>query len=261
MEDAKIIFEKREHVAIITLNMPERLNSLSSDLTMTLLETLHRVENAEDVRVLVITGSGKGFCAGGDLKEFSGQQDKGGYIGRLAGILHQCIVCIRRMPKPVIAAVNGVASGAGMSLVLACDLAVAAENASFNMAYIRLGGSPDGGGSMFLARTLGLKRAAELIFSGRMLGAEEALENGIVNSVVAAEETLSYALEVAKDLANGPSLALAESKELINAALFPDLECHLEKERRAFVRLGGTRDFHEGIQAFLEKRRPLFKGE
>ncbi len=257
----EVVVEKVDQVAVITFNMPDRLNAFSTGLTKAFLETLHRIEKAKEIRAVVITGQGKGFCAGGDLKEFSQQEEKAGYIRDLAGTLHECIISLRRMHQPVIAAVNGVASGAGMSLVLACDLAAADENASFNMAYIKLGGSPDGGGSLVLARTLGLKRATELIFSGRMLSAREALEIGIINQVVSPGESLSHALGMAKELAKGPSLALAASKQLINAALFPELECHLERERRTFVELGGTRDFQEGLEAFLEKRRPLFKGE
>jgi 2-(1,2-epoxy-1,2-dihydrophenyl)acetyl-CoA isomerase len=261
MESKRVVLEEREGVALIKLNMPDRLNSLSLGLTESLLKTLQRVGSSRDFSAVVLTGCGKGFCAGGDLKEFSGQGDKGEYLRDLIWILHDCVVSIRRMPKPVVAAVNGVASGAGMSLVLACDLAVADENALLNMAYIRLGGSPDGGGSLFLARTLGLKRASDLIFTGRMVNAREALNMGLVNRIAPAGEALETALGMAEELSKGPSLAFAASKELINAALFPDLECHLERERRAFVGLGDTRDFEEGIRAFLDKRRPAFKGE
>ncbi len=256
-----VIFENREGIALITLNMPERLNALSIGLTGDLLKILNKIEDSGDIRAVVITGSGNGFCAGGDLREFAKEDNKIEYLRDLIDILNLCVVSIRRMAQPVIAAVSGAASGAGMSLVLTCDLAVADETSLFNMAYVKIGVSPDGGGSLVLAKTLGLKKATDLIFSGRMLSAKEALNMGIVNQVVPAGEALNRALAMAEDLAKGPSLAFAASKRLINSALFSELETHLEKEKRTFLELGKTKDFSEGLEAFLEKRRPLFKGE
>ncbi len=154
----EVILKRVQETALVILNRPPSLNAFSTSLTSRLAEVLQELERDQEVKTVVITGEGKGFCAGGDVKEFYQQKERWGYIMDLAGVLHQCIVSIRRMEKPVIAAVNGVASGAGMSLVLACDLAVADEEASFNMAYIRIAASPDGGGSLVLSRSLGLKR-------------------------------------------------------------------------------------------------------
>ncbi len=260
MEEEKVILQKLDETALVKLNRPPNLNALNTSLTQRLLEIILTLEKDPEIKSVVITGEGKGFCAGGDVKEFYQQEERWGYIMDLAGILHQCISSIRRMPKPVIAAVNGVASGAGMSLVLACDLAVADEKASFNMAYIRIAASPDGGSSLILSRTLGLKRASELIFSGHMVGAQEALELGLINRVAPHGKALDVALEMARELNQGPPLAMAACKALINQALFPDLECHLEAERRSISHLGTTQDFQEGLTAFFEKRKPNFKG-
>ncbi len=256
----EVVLRKGEGTAIITLNRPPSLNALNTSLTRELLKILESLERREEVKSVIITGEGKGFCAGGDVKEFYQEQDRWSYIMELAGILHQCVISIRRMPKPVIAAVNGVASGAGMSLVLTCDLAVADEKALFNMAYIKIGASPDGGGSLILSRTLGLKRASELIYSGRMVSAQEALALGLINRIAPQGKALEVALEMARELNQGPPLAMAACKELINKVLFPDLECHLEAERRSISLLGTSQDFHEGLEAFLEKRSPKFKG-
>ncbi len=260
MGEKEVILQKLDKTALIKLNRPQNLNAFSTSLTKNLLQTILRLENDPEVKSVVITGEGKGFCAGGDVKEFYQQEERWDYIMDLAGLLHLCITSIRRMPKPVIAAVNGVASGAGMSLVLACDLAVADEKASFNMAYIKIAASPDGGGSLILSRTLGLKKASELIFSGRMLDAREALELGLINRISPPGQALNVALEMARELNQGPPLALAASKALINQALFGDLECHLEAERRNISHLGTTRDFQEGLEAFFQKRKPKFKG-
>ncbi len=252
--------EEQEGTALVTLNRPQSLNALNTSLAKKLYAILVHLERKQEIKTIVITGEGKGFCAGGDVKEFYQKHERWSYIMELAGTLHQCVTSIRRAPKPVIAAVNGVASGAGMSLVLACDLAVADENASFNMAYIKIAASPDGGGSLILSRILGLKKASELIFSGRMVKAREALELGLINQVAPPGKTLEKAMELARQLNQGPPIALAASKELINKALFPDLENHLEAERRSIARLGTTKDFQEGLEAFFQKRSPNFKG-
>jgi len=255
-----VLLMKEGTTALVVLNRPSALNALNTSLGRQLTDTLEGLETAKEIKAVVITGEGKPFSAGGDVKEFYQQEDRRRYILEITSLLHRCIISIRRMPKPVIAAVNGVASGAGMSLVLACDLAVADENARLNMAYIKIGASPDGGGSLTLTRTLGLKKASELIFSGRMVNAQEALDLGLINEIAPSGKALERALELAQGLSQGPPLAMAASKVLINKAFFHDLEAHLEAERRSIAHLGTTGDFQEGLDAFFQKRPPKFKG-
>ncbi len=256
----EVLFEKQGETALVTLNRPQNLNALNTSLATQLADILEGLEPEKEIRTLVITGAGRAFSAGGDVKEFRQQQDRRSYILELTSLLNRCISSIRRMPKTVIAAVNGVASGAGMSMVLACDLAIADEEATLNMAYIKIAASPDGGGSLTLTRTLGLKKASELIFSGRMVNTQEALDLGLVNEITSSGRAVERALELAQGLNQAPPLAIAASKELINRALFYDLQTHLEAERRSIAYLGTTTDFQEGLEAFFQKRLPKFKG-
>jgi len=255
-----VLLMKEGTTALVVLNRPLALNALNTSLGKQLTDALEDLEMAKEIKAVVITGEGKPFSAGGDVKEFHQQEDRRRYILEITSLLHRCIISIRKMPKPVIAAVNGVASGAGMSLVLACDLAIADEKARLNMAYIKIAASPDGGGSLTLARTLGLKKASELIFSGRMVNPQEALDLGLINEIAPSGKALERALELAQGLSEGPPLAIAASKVLINKAFFHDLEAHLETERRSIAHLGTTGDFQEGLDAFFQKRPPKFKG-
>ena len=263
MNHQTVQLEMHGAVAVLTLNRPERLNALTVDVAhdfgVALGEALEK-----GVRSIVLTGSGRAFSAGGDLREM---QEIASQEGRLEAffdeplrILNDAILLIRQTPVPFIAAVNGVASGGGCNLALACDLVIAAESAKFNQAFIKIGLSPDCGGTFILPRLIGWKRATELLFTGEMLTAERAVEIGMINAVVPDSELMSQALAMAERLAAAPTAAIGQIKKLLEASAANDYGGQLDLERRAQIESGKTRDFVEGVAAFLEKRPPRFTG-
>lgn len=262
MQYEKILYEKRDQVATITLNRPESMNAFDTAIGQELVDCLSRCSEDADCRALILTGAGRAFCAGGDVREMQASMgDRPQLLVRQLTIqLHAIISAIRRMNKPVIAAVNGAASGAGFSMALACDLVIAAEGTRFNSAYVLIGLSPDGGMTYFLPRLVGLQRANHLFFSGEFVAAEKGFEMGFVNQVVKEEELMETVYALASRLASAPTLAIAETKQLVNCSLSESLESHLENERQALARSAGTEDFKEGIGAFFEKRKASFKG-
>ncbi|MFQ5925514.1 MAG: enoyl-CoA hydratase/isomerase family protein [Dehalococcoidia bacterium] len=262
MQYENIIYEKRDQVATITLNRPQSLNALDPAMGQELVDCLIRCSEDADCRALILTGAGRAFCAGGDVKDMRASMEDSPQLllKRLTIQFHTIVSDIRRMNKPVIAAVKGVASGAGFPLALACDLVIAAEGTRFNAAYVLIGLSPDGGLTYFLPRLVGLQRASQLFFSGDVVDAERGLEMGFVNQVVKEEELMEVAYALASRLASAPTLAIAEAKQLINCSLSESLESQLENERQAIARSAGTEDFKEGISAFFEKRKASFKG-
>ncbi|WP_337287808.1 enoyl-CoA hydratase [Candidatus Methylomirabilis sp.] len=249
-------------VATITLNRPDRYNALNGRMVEELLEAVLACHEDQAVRAVVLTGAGQAFCAGGDVREFL---DHAGalalQIKRLLGSLHSVISSICRMPKPVIAGVGGVAAGAGMGLVMACDLAVAAESAGFTMAYTKIGLPPDAGSSYFLPRLVGLRRATELTFTNRVLTAEEAKEWGLVNRVVPDAELGVTVDALANELASGPTLALGRAKRLLSMSDQVCLETQMGNEAELIALSSQTADFREGVRAFTEKRVPAFSGQ
>lgn len=254
-------FEVRERVAYITLDRPDAANTLSAEMARDLLAAATACERDHDVRVVVITGAGKAFCAGGDLKSFAAAFDTGGEeLGAVLAGLHEAILKLTRMTPPVIAAVNGVAAGAGVSLACACDLIVAAESARFTVAYTRAGLSPDGSCTYFLPRRIGLGRALELTLTNRMLAAREALEWGMVNRIVPDADLMTETTRLATELANGAPLALGAAKRLLRVSATVSLEEQLEREADSIVELAQSADGHEGIEAFVAKRAPMFEG-
>lgn len=262
MQYQKIIYEKKEHVATVTLNRPENLNALDPAMAQELVDCLNQCSEDAEVRALILTGSGRGFCAGADVRQMQASLEDSPpiFLRKLTIQLHAITSAIRRMSKPVIAAVNGVASGWGFPLALACDLIIATEGARFNSAYIFIGLCPDGGLTYFLPRLVGLQRANQILFSGEPIDANRGLEIGFVNQVVKGEELMDAARAVASKLASAPALAMAETKQLINSSLSESLESQMENERQALARSGATEDFREGISAFFEKRKASFKG-
>jgi 2-(1,2-epoxy-1,2-dihydrophenyl)acetyl-CoA isomerase len=244
-------------VLTITLNRPDVLNAFNADLHRALAATLKEAE-AEDVRAVVITGAGRGFCVGQDLTEF---REAPGDIGeRLRGNYHPNILALRRLEKPVLAAVNGPAAGAGLSFACACDLRLAAASATFVPAFINIGLVPDSGGTYFVRRLLGTARAFEWMTSGRRLSAVEALDWGLVSEVVADEKLAERAAERAAELAAMPTRGIGLTKRLFDHAENATLAEQLELEAQLQTAATKTSDFREGVDAFLEKREPRFEG-
>jgi 2-(1,2-epoxy-1,2-dihydrophenyl)acetyl-CoA isomerase len=249
--------EVAEGVATLTLNRPESLNALNSQMRRELLAALKGIARDDAVRAVILTGEGRGFCSGADLRGGSGERDFRTVLEREYNPL---IRAIRDLPKPVIAAVNGVAAGAGVSLALACDLVYAAEEATFIQAFVRIGLVPDSGSTRTLVRTLGRHRAAQLIFSGEPLTAAEAHVAGLVNVVLPGTEIMDAAREAAARLAKAPTRAIGYAKRLINAAEDGTLQESLALEAQMQDLAGRTDDHAEGVAAFTEKREPRFVG-
>lgn len=248
-------------VATLTLNRPESYNALDLGIGDELAEAVASVGRDPSVRAVILTGAGKAFCSGGDLRFFQNWQgSKSEVFGVLTQRLHRIILDIRQMPKPVIAAVNGVAGGAGFSLAMACDLRLAVDTARFKQAYTSAGLVPDGGWTLTVARRIGLGKASELLFLDPVLEAQQALALGLVNRVVAAAELARAASEMAAQLAAGPTLSFARAKALLNRSLLAGLEEQLEQERQGIMESGATEDFQEGLEAFFAKRPPKFSG-
>jgi 2-(1,2-epoxy-1,2-dihydrophenyl)acetyl-CoA isomerase len=244
-------------VLTVTLNRPDVLNALNTDMHRALAAALKEARDAE-VRAVVLTGAGRAFCVGQDLTEF---REAPGDIGtRLNETYHPNVLAIRALEKPVIAAVNGPAAGAGLSFACVCDLRLASEAAAFIPAFINIGLIPDSGGSYFVTRILGPARAFEWLTSGRRLTAAEAYAWGLVSEVVEGDGLAARAAEVAADLAALPTRGIGMTKRLIEHALDASLEQQLEREAQLQAAATKTNDFREGVDAFLEKRPPRFTG-
>jgi 2-(1,2-epoxy-1,2-dihydrophenyl)acetyl-CoA isomerase len=262
MPYSTLLLDIRDHVAHLTLNRPEAYNTITDEVTRELMRAALECDQDPSVRAVLITGAGKAFSAGGDLRGFAAQHDVlPAHIKELTTYLHAAISFLTRMRAPIIAAVNGVAAGAGMSLVCASDIAIAAESARFTMAYTAAGLSPDGSGTFFLPRIVGLRRALDLALTNRVLSAREAQEWGLVSRVVPDDELQAQAGELAARLAAGPTRALGAAKRLIRESWNQTLETQLTFESESIAEMTRTADAWEGIQAFLEKRPPSFKGE
>jgi len=260
-----VIVERREGVFEITLNRPEVLNAVNREAIAELAEAAAEAAEDRTTRAVLLKGAGSHFCAGGDITMFAelirlepAERQKA--LHRIVDTLHPLLVRMRHMPKPVVAAVQGAAAGFGLSLVLAADLALAAEDAVFTSGYIHLGTSPDGGMTATLARTVGLKHAAELMLLGDRFDARRALELGLVNRVVPADALAAEADALASRLAAGPTHAYGRTKALLQATLGDSFDAQLRRETDSFAICAATEDFAEGVRAFLEKRRPVFTG-
>ena len=263
MDFQNLLFAVGEGVATITLNRPERLNAFTQGLHTDLREALGRVREDRSVRVLVITGAGRGFCAGQDLNDRAVTRDPAppDLGDSLEKNYKPLVLGIRALPIPVIAAVNGVAAGAGASFALACDVVVAARSAAFIQAFCRLGLVPDAGGTYFLTRSLGPARAMGLALFGDRLGAEQAEAWGLIWKCVDDAELMPTVRELAAQLAAGPTLGYGRTKQAIHSAERHALEQQLDFERDLQRELGRTQDFQEGVRAFLEKRPARFTGQ
>ena len=254
-------FDIKNQVAHLTLNRPDHANALNMQMGRELLDVSIRCDEDPAIRAVVLSGAGKMFAAGGDLKSF---QAMGEGISRglkeLTTYFHAMISRFSRMDAPVIVAVNGMAAGAGFSLAVAGDLVLAAQSARFVMAYTGSGLTPDGSSSYYLPRLIGLRRTQELMLTNRRLSAQEALEWGLVTRVVADAELLSEATALAEKLAAGPTKAFGGVKKLLVDSFAHTLESQMELETRAIVEMSRCHDGREGIAAFIEKRKPDFQG-
>lgn len=250
--------DKKDGICTITMNSPKTLNALSENLTTCLEEAFEDCFD-ESIRAVVLTGSGKAFCAGGDLQ---GMLEMGApkWLQQVPKKLAVVISAIRALPKPVIAAVNGPAMGVGMSVAMACDLRIASDRASFVQSYTSVGLSPDGAWSLTVPRIIGLSKAMEMLLLDTPVKAEEALRLGMVSMVVTAESFLEETEKLAMKLAAGPTMAFARGKQLINRSLLRELECQMENERQSIMAGGASADFAEGADAVFKKRKPEFTG-
>ncbi|MCL5044867.1 MAG: enoyl-CoA hydratase-related protein [Deltaproteobacteria bacterium] len=257
--DKDLVSAREGAVAVLTLNRPEVFNALDLALGEALLDALIECDQDDRVRAVLLTGAGRAFCAGGDIRAMAAAGPKAAaFLEKLTVFLHASVATIARMPKPVIMAVNGPAAGAGFSLALAGDLLVASERATFTVAYTKIGLAPDGSSTFFLPRIVGCKRAFDLMASNRALAAAEAYELGLVSAVFAESEFEARAREISRHLAAGPTQALARTKRLL--ALEATLETQMESERQAISACARSEDFREGIKGFLDKRAVVFAG-
>ncbi len=254
----------KDGVAVLTLNRPDRLNAMSPAMLDAMLDALPRLADDGSVGVVVLTGAGRGFCAGGDVKDMAeGREFGGDTLEEKASALRSRMEVSRwlhEMPKPTIAMVRGAAAGAGLSLAMACDLRIAGDSARFAPAFARVGYSGDFGGSFFLTRLVGTAKARELYYTADILGAEQALALGLANRVVPDARLEEETMALARKLAGGPRVALRYMKRNMNAAESGSLKELLDLEAWHHTRCGMTEDHREAARAFVEKREPVFRG-
>ena len=254
-------FQVDESLARVTLNRPKAMNSMNIQMAQELMQAMLRCDRDPQIRAVLITGSGSVFSAGGDVRSFSDAGDRlSSALREMSTYLHVSVSRMAGMDPPVVAAVNGVAAGAGMSLAVAADLVLAAESARFLVAYTQIGLAPDGSSSYFLPRLIGLRRTQELMFTNRMLSAAEAHAMGLVTRVVPDADLAAESEKLARSLAAGPTQAFGTVKRLLLASYSEGLESQMERESRAISDMARTEDAREGIQAFLEKRKAKFAG-
>jgi 2-(1,2-epoxy-1,2-dihydrophenyl)acetyl-CoA isomerase len=250
-------------VATITLNRPDVLNSFNRAMALELRDALHAVRSDTAVRAVLLTGAGRAFCAGQDLAEVSPRPD--GSLPPLGAIVHECynpiIELIRTTEKPFVAAVNGVAAGAGANLALACDIVIAAKEAAFIQSFAKVGLIPDSGGTFILPRLVGLARATALTFLGEKLSAERAVEIGLIYRAVDGAELVATSRALAEELARMPTVGLGLTKRAFNAAVTSDLTAQLAREEELQAIAGRTDDYRIGVTSFLEKKKPVFTGK
>jgi 2-(1,2-epoxy-1,2-dihydrophenyl)acetyl-CoA isomerase len=259
---ASILLAVEGGIATLTFNRPQVMNAMDGDMMIELRAAAELVERDRAVRVVVLRGAGKAFLAGGDVAVFAQRlAELPELIVRWGRDLHFGIQALRRMDKPVLASVHGAVAGAGLSVLCAADLAVAAETARFSLAYANIGASPDGGSTYFLPRLVGYKKAMELTLLPELFDASTAQRHGLVNWVVPEAQLDVETRRMAQRLAEGPTRAYAEAKRLMNASLAGSMHTQMEEELFAFSRCARTKDLAEGVTAFVEKRRPLFRGE
>ncbi len=258
-----LLYDTMDTIVTLTLNRPDRLNALGDTLREELCDALGRASADPAARVIVITGAGRGFCAGGDMKAAHEVQEgvrERALLDRVAPLRDKVVLAMRDAPKPIIAAVNGPAAGAGMNLALACDLRLASTAARFGQTFVKRGLHVDWGGTYFLPRLVGMAKACELIFTGEMISAEEAYTLGLLNQLVPPERLMPATYELAQKIAVGPPIAIRLAKRALYHNQDVDLRAALEFETFAQNVCRETEDAREGIRAFVEKRPPQFQG-
>ena len=264
MNYTTIGYEKADGIATITLNRPDNMNTYNIEMLNELDSVLETVTQDDEIRAVIITGEGRAFSAGADVKGVEGLLGLKEELPETEDTLKmivRVVIAIRQVPKPVVAALNGVVAGGASNFVLACDLVVASEKARMAQNFINIGLVPDGGGTYFLPALIGYQRTAEIFFTGKILSAQEALDLGLYNRVVPPEEVMSAARELAEELAQKPTAAIAAGKAILNRETIPVLRSYLEDEASAQRRMVATHDAKEGMTAFLEKRKPNFIGK
>ncbi len=248
-------------VAFISLNRPEVFNSFNREMALSLQDTLDSCETNNEVRAIVLSGTGKAFCAGQDLKEVTSPELNPGFKKILEEHYNPIITRIRSIKKPIIAAVNGVAAGAGANIALACDIVIADEKASFIQAFSLIGLVPDSGGTFFLPRLIGFQKASAIAMLGDKISAEEAERLGMIYKYVSSDEFEETVQKIAVKMANMPTKALGMIKHLLNKSMTNDLSAQLALESKLQIEAAQSEDYKEGVSAFIEKRRPNFKGK
>lgn len=268
MKYQTILLDKAEGIATLTLNRPERLNALNDQMAEELVDVLHVIDKDDEIRVLVITGAGRAFCSGADVrdrfmrlieeaKKGEGRVERLG-VGRFA---EEACMALQKLRPPVIASINGPAVGFGCTLALACDMRIASDEARLGLVFVRVGLTPEFGSTYFLPRLVGIAKACELVFTGKIIDATEAKEIGLVNQVVPAAQLKATTDELAKSIAEGPPLAIQLAKGGLHQGLSNDLSTQLQYETFAISTCRQTQDHEEGARAFLEKRKPVFQGK
>lgn len=257
---SSILLKIENSIATITLNRPEVFNSFNREMALLMQNTLDQCAKDENVRAIVITGAGKAFCAGQDLKEVTTPELNPGFRKILEEHYNPIVSRIRSIEKPIIAAVNGVAAGAGANIALACDIVIAAENAAFIQAFSKIGLVPDSAGTFFLPRLIGFQKASALMMLGDKVSATEALNMGMIYKIFEAEVFEAEVQKIATTLANMPTKAIGLTKKLLNESMSNNLQQQLALESDLQIDASSSNDYREGVNAFMEKRTPEFKG-
>lgn len=256
--DLEVVEEGK--IAMVGLNRPDALNAVNTQFAADFGEVVDKLHEAEKIRAVIMTGKGRAFCAGGDLREFRAAADPKQFIHHLARSIHRCVLKIREMNAPWVAAINGPCFGVGLSLACCCDLRIASTEAKFSVGFTGVGLAPDSSLLFYLPKIVGFTKATEMTLLNDALSAQEALKIGLVSRVVEPDKLEEETLKMAKKLANMPTLALGMDKKMLESSFSDTLEQHLDLELNCVSESAGTADFQEGCTAFFERRKPEFKG-